>query len=104
MKWNRSVLCVLAVGATAVLVLTGCSSSGTTGASTGATTSAKAGAVKIAFVPGVIGDEFYVTMQCGIQEAAKAGGATVGMQGPQKFNQRSRSRSSMPSWLQSRTH
>ena len=86
MKWNRSVLCVLAVGATAGLVLTGCSSSGTTGASTGATTSAKTGAVKIAFVPGVIGDEFYVTMQCGIQEAAKAGGATVAMQGPQKFD------------------
>ena len=86
MKWNRSVLSVLAVGATAGLVLTGCSSSGTTGASTGASTSAKTGAVKIAFVPGVIGDEFYVTMQCGIQEAAKAGGATVSMQGPQKFD------------------
>jgi ribose transport system substrate-binding protein len=86
MKWNRSVLSVLAVGATAGLVLTGCSSSGTTGASTGATTSAKTGAVKIAFVPGVIGDEFYVTMQCGIQAAAKAGGATVAMQGPQKFD------------------
>ena len=86
MKWNRSVLCVLAVGATAGLVLTGCSSSGTTGASSGANSSAKAGAVKIAFVPGVIGDEFYVTMQCGIEEAAKAAGATVTMQGPQKFD------------------
>ena len=86
MKWNRSVLSVLAVGATAGLVLTGCSSSGTTGTSTGASTSAKTGAVKIAFVPGVIGDEFYVTMQCGIQAAAKAGGATVAMQGPQKFD------------------
>ena len=86
MKWNRSALCVLAVGATVGLVLTGCSSSGTTGTSTGATTSAKTGAVKIAFVPGVIGDEFYVTMQCGIQAAAKAAGATVAMQGPQKFD------------------
>jgi ribose transport system substrate-binding protein len=86
MKWNRSVLSVLAVGATAGLVLTGCSSSGTTGTSTGASTSAKTGAVKIAFVPGVIGDEFYVTMQCGIQAAAKAAGATVAMQGPQKFD------------------
>jgi ribose transport system substrate-binding protein len=86
MKWNRSVLCVLTVGATAGLVLTGCSSSGTTGTSTGATTSAKAGAVKIAFVPGVTGDEFYITMQCGIQAAAKAAGATVAMQGPQKFD------------------
>jgi len=85
-KWNRSVLCVLAVGATAGLVLTGCSSSGTTGTSTGASSSAKTGAVKIAFVPGVIGDEFYVTMQCGIEAAAKAAGATVAMQGPQKFD------------------
>lgn len=82
MKWNRSVLGVLAVGATAGLILTGCSSSGG-GASPGAT---NAGAVKIAFVPGVIGDEFYITMQCGIEQAAKAVGATVTTQGPQKFD------------------
>ena len=86
MKWNRSALCVLAVGATAGLVLTGCSSAGTPATSTSTTSGAKTGAVKIAFVPGVIGDEFYVTMQCGIQEAAKAAGATVAMQGPQKFD------------------
>ena len=86
MKWNRSALCVLVVGATAGLVLTGCSSAGTPATSTSTTSGAKTGAVKIAFVPGVIGDEFYVTMQCGIQEAAKAAGATVAMQGPQKFD------------------
>jgi len=86
MKWSRSALCVLAVGASAGLVLTGCGSSNTPATSTSTTTGAKTGPVKIAFVPGVIGDEFYVTMQCGIQEAAKAAGATVAMQGPQKFD------------------
>lgn len=86
MKWNRSVLSTLAFGATAGLILAGCSSTATPGASSGTTSSAKAGAVKIAFVPGVVGDEFYVTMQCGIEAAAKSAGATVTMQGPQKFD------------------
>ena len=86
MKWSRSALCVLAVGASAGLVLSGCGSSDTPATSTSTTTGAKTGPVKIAFVPGVIGDEFYVTMQCGIEEAAKAAGATVAMQGPQKFD------------------
>ena len=32
------------------------------------------------------GDEFYVSMQCGIDAAAKAAGATVNTQGPAKFD------------------
>jgi ribose transport system substrate-binding protein len=44
------------------------------------------GPVKLAFVPGVIGDAFYITMQCGIQEEAAKVGATVSTNGPQKFD------------------
>jgi len=40
----------------------------------------------IAFVQGVAGDEFYITMQCGIEEAAEELGVTVSTQGPQEFD------------------
>jgi ribose transport system substrate-binding protein len=40
----------------------------------------------IAFIQGVAGDQFYITMQCGIQDEAKKVGATVKVQGPQKFD------------------
>jgi ribose transport system substrate-binding protein len=41
---------------------------------------------KIAFIQGVQGDEFYITMQCGINAAAKDAGYTVKTQGPEKFD------------------
>jgi ribose transport system substrate-binding protein len=40
----------------------------------------------IAFIQGVAGDQFYITMQCGIEAEAKKLGATVKVQGPQKFD------------------
>ncbi|NUR07981.1 MAG: substrate-binding domain-containing protein [Nocardioidaceae bacterium] len=40
----------------------------------------------IAFIQGVAGDQFYITMQCGIQDEAKKLGATVKVQGPEKFD------------------
>ncbi|WP_332664887.1 ABC transporter substrate-binding protein [Aeromicrobium sp.] len=40
----------------------------------------------IAFIQGVAGDQFYITMQCGIEAAAKTAGAKVEVQGPQKFD------------------
>lgn len=43
-------------------------------------------AYKLAFVQGVAGDAFYITMKCGIQTEAKAEGATVTTQGAQKFD------------------
>jgi ribose transport system substrate-binding protein len=36
-------------------------------------------------IAGVKGDEFYITMNCGAQEAAKAAGATLNFQGPDQF-------------------
>jgi ribose transport system substrate-binding protein len=41
---------------------------------------------KIAFVQGVAGDQFYISMQCGVEAEAKKLGATVEVQGPQKFD------------------
>jgi ribose transport system substrate-binding protein len=41
---------------------------------------------EIAFVQGVAGDEFYITMQCGIEAAAEELGVTVETQGAQQFD------------------
>ena len=41
---------------------------------------------KIALLQGVVGDQFYITMQCGAQEEASKLGVTVNTQGPQKFD------------------
>jgi ribose transport system substrate-binding protein len=76
---------VAAVGLGTALALSACSTgssnagsnSGATGGNTNKT---------IAFVQGVAGDEFYITMQCGIEAKAKELGYTVTTQGPQKFD------------------
>ena len=41
---------------------------------------------KISFIQGVAGDNFYITMQCGIQDEAKKLGVTVNTQGATKFD------------------
>ena len=41
---------------------------------------------KVTFIQGVAGDNFYITMQCGIQDEAKKLGVTVNTQGPAKFD------------------
>ncbi|CCG04014.1 ABC transporter substrate-binding protein [Blastococcus saxobsidens] len=43
-------------------------------------------AYEVAFVQGVAGDEFYITMQCGIEAAAEELGVEVTTQGPQQFD------------------
>jgi ribose transport system substrate-binding protein len=75
----------LSVAAAAILaggVLTSC------GAAEKGSSSSSGGSSKksIAFIQGVAGDQFYITMQCGIQDEAKKLGATVKVQGPQKFD------------------
>jgi len=83
MKWKKSVLGVLALGASAGLMLTGCSGGASSG---GSSAGAGSDGYKIAFIQGVAGDEFYISMQCGIESAAKDAGATVTTQGPEKFD------------------
>jgi ribose transport system substrate-binding protein len=41
---------------------------------------------KMTLIAGVKGDEFYLTMNCGAQEAAKAAGVTLDFQGPDAFD------------------
>lgn len=41
---------------------------------------------KLSFIQGVAGDEFYISMQCGIEAEAAKLGVTVNTQGPQKFD------------------
>ncbi|WP_420123522.1 substrate-binding domain-containing protein, partial [Nakamurella sp.] len=100
---RSKVLTSAAVGTFAVmLAVTGCSSSktessaGTSAGSAAATASAVTGSVaaptkagkdyNVAFIQGVAGDEFYITMQCGIEAEAAKLGVTVNTQGAQKFD------------------
>ena len=50
------------------------------------TTAASAAGEKITFIQGVAGDAFYITMNCGVQEAAAKAGATVTVQGGAKWD------------------
>ncbi len=55
-------------------------------ATTLGTSQANAAGAKITFIQGVAGDAFYITMNCGVQEAAKAAGATVTVTGGAKWD------------------
>ncbi|MDF2443531.1 MAG: ribose transport system substrate-binding protein, partial [Subtercola sp.] len=81
MKSKRHLVSLAALGAVAVLSLSACAG----GASTGGSTNAS-GNYNISFIQGVAGDEFYITMQCGAQDEAKALGVTLNTQGPAKFD------------------
>ena len=86
MKTNR----LLGASAASALALTlaacGGGSGGTTSPAGGSSSAAGGTAKKITLMVGVKGDPFYVSMQCGAQEAATAAGATLGVQGPDKFD------------------
>jgi len=41
---------------------------------------------KLTLIQGVKGDQFYITMQCGAQEAAQAAGATLDVTAPDEFD------------------
>lgn len=74
---------VLATAAAAAVLLTASACGG------GASGSGGGGAVKgkeIAFVPGVSGDSFYITMGCGIRSEAAKYGLKINEQAPQQFD------------------
>ena len=56
------------------------------GGGTGGATAAGGAQRSIVFVQGVAGDEFYISMQCGIQEAAAKANLTVDVQGAERFD------------------
>ncbi|MBW8172973.1 substrate-binding domain-containing protein [Ornithinimicrobium sp. Arc0846-15] len=76
---------VIAPTAAAALLVTmaGCGSSDDT-----ETASASGGSsdVNLAFIQGVIGDNFYISMECGVRAAAEENGVEVSVQGPQKWD------------------
>ncbi|WP_285745257.1 ABC transporter substrate-binding protein [Lentzea sp. NBRC 105346] len=73
----------VAVLATAALVLTACGGGGKIGdsGSTNAATNKK-----MVLIPGIQAEPFYISMQCGFEEAAKAAGYQVDTQAPAKFD------------------
>lgn len=81
----RNTIKLAALSATAVLALAACSS-GSSDDTSSAAGSGDSTNKNIAFVQGVAGDEFYITMECGIKAKAAELGYTVTTQGPQKFD------------------
>lgn len=83
MRRNRIVM-----GGAAILLAASLSACSTGSSASSASSSASTGGdIKLAFIQGVIGDNFYISMQCGVQAAAKKlGGITVSVQGPQKWD------------------
>jgi ribose transport system substrate-binding protein len=69
--------------AVCVLLLSGCGGDGDGGGGAGGGGQQQ---YKLTFIQGVKGDEFYITMNCGVQEAARQLGATVDVQGPDQFD------------------
>ncbi|HEX6339741.1 ABC transporter substrate-binding protein [Umezawaea sp.] len=67
--------------AAAALLLTACGSGGQIGDSGTAST-----AKKMVLIPGVAAEPFYISMECGFREAAKAAGYEVDVQAPARFD------------------
>ncbi|MEV8026233.1 hypothetical protein AB0P29_16130, partial [Microbacterium sp. NPDC080220] len=70
MKWSKKAIGLAVFGASATLVLAGCSTGTAPGGTGGDGGDSGDDAYNIAFVQGVAGDEFYISMECGIKEAA----------------------------------
>ena len=75
-----------AVLATGMLAACGAAEQAAPAGGSGGATAGGAAPRSMVFVQGVAGDEFYISMQCGIQAAAKAANITVDVQGPEKFD------------------
>ncbi len=83
-KWVAA-LCVATL-ATGVAACGSDDDSGGSSSGSGASNSSAKKAYKMTLIAGVKGDEFYLTMNCGAQEAAKAAGVTLDFQGPDQFD------------------
>jgi ribose transport system substrate-binding protein len=82
-------LTVTAAAAALTLGLAACGGDGdgeTTAGGTGAASPGGAEGANIVLMVGVKGDPFYVSMECGATEAAEAAGATLEVQGPDRFD------------------
>ena len=78
---NRTGSAKVAAVSALALALAACGGSDDSGGGGGGS-----GSYDVAFVQGVAGDEFYITMQCGIEAAAEELGVEVTTQGAQQFD------------------
>src|SRR3954453_2066947 len=83
-KWVAA-LCVTTL-ATGMVACGSGDDSGSSGSGSGASGSSGKKKYKMTLIAGVKGDEFYLTMNCGAQEAAKAAGVQLDFQGPNEFD------------------
>jgi ribose transport system substrate-binding protein len=81
-RYRQGLRGLAATGAVFALALSACGGS----AASSPAASAAATGKNITLMVGVKGDPFYVSMECGAREAAAAAGATLNVQGPDKFD------------------
>jgi len=84
MKLTKTFVAVGALASAAAL-LTACGS-GTVGQSGSGDSAQPAGSKKLALIPGVQAEPFYISLQCGAQAEAKKLGYELTTQAPQKFD------------------
>jgi ribose transport system substrate-binding protein len=82
---TRKLLSAAAVSAFAVS-LAGCGGGASDGGDASTGGAGGSAGKNIALMVGVKGDPFYVSMECGAREAAEKAGATLTVQGPDKFD------------------
>ena len=81
---NRSTSAKMAAVSALALALAACG--GDDGGDAGGGGGGGSDTLEVAFIQGVAGDEFYITMQCGIEAAAEELGVEVTTQGAQQFD------------------
>jgi ribose transport system substrate-binding protein len=84
-KWIAA-CCIAALAAGVAACGSDNSSGGSGSGSSGASGGTSKKSYKMTLVAGVKGDEFYLTMNCGAQAAAKAAGVSLDFQGPDQFD------------------
>ncbi len=77
---------LLSAAAASALALSLAACGGDNGGQTSTGTGGESGGKSITLMVGVKGDPFYVSMECGAREAAEKAGATLRVQGPDRFD------------------
>lgn len=86
MARNRYFIAAAAVALTAGMAACSTDNTPDDGGAGGDAGGQDGGGTNIAFIQGVIGDEFYISMECGVRDAADELGVDVSVQGPQKWD------------------
>src|SRR3954451_2800868 len=86
MQIRKWVAIVAIAGLATVVAACGSDDSSSKSGGSSSSSSSSGKNYKLTLIAGVKGDEFYITMNCGAQAAAKAAGATLDFQGPDEFD------------------